>query len=275
MVKSNGTKRINCSKCEIKHNVASYFEKLENASQSLIENVSNYTNCLSKVDLVNVDLKNVKINQKSKISNINKIDLDSKLFVNTNTSIKCDYCKNVYKSIDSLPYKTHLRMYHSDKLNVVQNTDENTNDILNFLDDEEDLFDPNIEDELATCSFNEHIHETYFDAIKQFATKTKFKFMHLNINSLHSKIDEIDKILKLKKFDIVFINETKFDKHKPIGFYKSSHYDIIRRDRDFNDDLIGNKGGGIIIFVKKHYKVKFIKAPDMEFIYMNVMVNNN
>ena len=154
----------------------------------------------------------------------------------------------------------------------MQNTDENTNDILNFLDDEEDLFDPNIEDELATCSFNEHIHETYFDAIKQFATKTKFKFMHLNINSLHSKIDEIDKILKLKKFDIVFINETKFDKHKPIGFYKSSHYDIIRRDRDFNDDLIGNKGGGIIIFVKKHYKVKFIKAPDMEFIYMNVMV---
>ena len=99
LVKSNGTKRINCSKCEIKHNVASYFEKLENASQSLIENVSNYTNCLSKVDLVNVDLKNVKINQKSKISNINKIDLDSKLFVNSNTSIKCDYCKNVYKSI--------------------------------------------------------------------------------------------------------------------------------------------------------------------------------
>ena len=50
---------------------------------------------------------------------------------------------------------------------------------------------------------------------------------------------------------------------------------MIRRDRDFNDDFAGNKGGGILIFVKKLYKIKFIKSPDMEFVYLNVAVGKH
>ena len=73
---------------------------------------------------------------------------------------------------------------------------------------------------------------------------------------------------------MLFINETIFDKTKPISFYKNSYYDIIRRDRDFNESTKDSKGGGIIIFVKKQYKIKFIKSPDMEFIYINIKIKN-
>ena len=69
----------------------------------------------------------------------------------------------------------------------------------------------------------------------------------------------------MKQYDIVFLNETKFDRYTSSSFYQNNYYDIIRRDRDFNDDQSGSKGGGIIIFVEKYYKVKFIKSLDVEF----------
>jgi hypothetical protein len=96
--------------------------------------------------------------------------------------------------------------------------------------------------------------------------------MHLNINSLHSKINEIDKILKLEKFDIVALNETKLDKNKPTSFYQNSDYDIIRRDRDFDENYASKRGGGIMVFVKKHYKAKFIKAPDDEIVCIKITI---
>ena len=110
------------------------------------------------------------------------------------------------------------------------------------------------------------------DDVKCFAlnNKNKFKVLHLIINSLYSKMCEIDLILQMKQYDIVFLNETKFDRYTSSSFYPNNYYDIIRTDRDFNDDQSGSKGGGIIIFVKKYYKVKFIKSLDVEFIYLNV-----
>ena len=74
--------------------------------------------------------------------------------------------------------------------------------------------------------------------------------LHINVNSLHFK--DIDDILKLKKIDILCVNETKLDKYKPQSFYKNSHYDLIRRDRDFDDSIkVSSGGGGVLVFVKK------------------------
>jgi hypothetical protein len=85
-----------------------------------------------------------------------------------------------------------------------------------------------IEEEIVLKHHNPD-RPTYNNKLEAFKTKSKISFMHLNINSLHSKINEIDKILKLKKFDIVPLNETKLDKNKPTSFYQNSDYDIIRR----------------------------------------------
>ena len=96
----------------------------------------------------------------------------------------------------------------------------------------------------------------------------------MNINSLHSKIHDFDLGLKLQLYDIVFLNETKFDKFKPISFYKNRNYNILRRDRDFDDEFSGNKGGGIIIFNKKQYKYQFIISPEIDMICLNISIGN-
>ena len=51
------------------------------------------------------------------------------------------------------------------------------------------------------------------------------------------------------------------------SFYKNSFYDIIRRDRDFVDTTASTHGGGILVFIKKHYKAQFIKAPEKEMMF--------
>ena len=64
---------------------------------------------------------------------------------------------------------------------------------------------------------NEKGVSTFMDDIKYFINNNKNQFLvlHININSLHSKIKDIDDIFKLKKLDILCVNETKLDKFKP------------------------------------------------------------
>jgi hypothetical protein len=188
---------------------------------------------------------------------------------------KCEFCTNTYSSLLGNCYNNHLIAYHSNFSTKTSNSiEENLMDelLLNFHGDEEDDFNP-LEEEIVVIK-NINQDSGYFDEINPFALnkKKKFKVMHLNINSLFSKMNEIDMILQLKQYEIIFLNETKFDCFVPNSFYQNNYYDIIRRDRYFNEDLIGKKGGGIVIFIKKHYKIKFIKSLDMEFINLNLTI---
>jgi len=105
--------------------------------------------------------------------------------------------------------------------------------------------------------------------------KSKFIIVHLNINSVHSKIKEIDELLKLKAIDILALNETKLDSSKPLSFYKNSDYNMVRRDRCYNDSSAASKGGGLIIFIKKKFRMlNEFKSPVYELICLKLEVNN-
>ena len=77
-----------------------------------------------------------------------------------------------------------------------------------------------------------------------------FSILHLNINWLLNKLFEIDSILNLKLYDIIFLNETKlFD--EPFSFYKNPYYSIIRCDR-------AKDAGGLVIFFKNSLRLNLV-----------------
>ena len=97
----------------------------------------------------------------------------------------------------------------------------------------------------------------------------------LYIYSLHSKISEVDCLLKLNIFDLFSLNETKLDSTKPISFYKNKDYKIIRRDRCFDESLPKSGGGGLILFIKKQYKIiSTFLASKYEMICLKIEVNH-
>ena len=97
--------------------------------------------------------------------------------------------------------------------------------------------------------------DIYTDELAKFTKLAgkDIKIMHLNINSLFLKIDEIHAILDTKEFDMVFLNETKLDSFIPNTKVCHQGYNIQRRDRDCSDSIgLGKKGGGLIVYTKKY-----------------------
>ena len=60
---------------------------------------------------------------------------------------------------------------------------------------------------------------------------SKFKILHLNINSFFCKFHELNCILNKNSFDIVFIQETKLSSDTPDAFVNNNNYNLIRTDR--------------------------------------------
>jgi len=85
----------------------------------------------------------------------------------------------------------------------------------------------------------------------------------LNVASLLNKSYQINEIVNLKKFDITSLNETKIDCNSPDPIV-SATYKFIRRDRN-------NTGGGIMIFVKKEYKIaRQVIAEEAEIVFFQI-----
>ena len=80
-------------------------------------------------------------------------------------------------------------------------------------------------------------HGTYFKK------EAHTLFIHLNINSLLSKIDEIRYIAKLKNAAVIGLSETKFDNTVLSSELEIEGYDLVRSDRS-------RRGGGVACFVK-------------------------
>ena len=106
----------------------------------------------------------------------------------------------------------------------------------------------------------------YLKKLKKFSSKNNFKILHLNVNSLRNKIDQLLIILNLRIFDIVCLNETRLDYFlHPLSVLKSPYYNILRSDRDENN------GGGVLVYVRNEYIIsKSTISPVIEAIYFEI-----
>lgn len=97
--------------------------------------------------------------------------------------------------------------------------------------------------------------------------KPNIKFCHLNINSVHNKMDEVRDMLIRNMFDILFIAETKIDSTYSDDLFRQSGYRIIRQNR--------KKGGsGLMDFVRedlKAYRRRKLEPDQVESICLNAI----
>lgn len=107
----------------------------------------------------------------------------------------------------------------------------------------------NFEDDFFDKKYNTPSFPNYLENLKDFSHKNLgLKILHLNINSLFLKINEINEVISLGLYDIISLNETKLDETIPFSFFSSSFYTILRRDR-LRD------GGGIMVLIRKSLKI--------------------
>ena len=78
-----------------------------------------------------------------------------------------------------------------------------------------------------------------FDKIK---LSKGLRIAHLNINGLHSKIDEVRVLVNRTKIDILAISESKLNSNISDGDIEIENYKLYLLDRDTN-------GGGVAIYV--------------------------
>ena len=74
--------------------------------------------------------------------------------------------------------------------------------------------------------------------------KKGLHFVHININSLLPKIDELRYLTKLSNASIVGIGETKLDDSISSSEIEIEGYDLLRLDRSL-------RGGGVACYIKK------------------------
>ena len=90
--------------------------------------------------------------------------------------------------------------------------------------------------------------------------KNKFTVAHINARSLCNSIEELRHIVYKCKFDAIAITETWLSKNSPKNRFSLNNYTIFRLDRE------NKRGGGVLWYVRDHYKAKKIKIPPSEAI---------
>ena len=97
---------------------------------------------------------------------------------------------------------------------------------------------------------------------------TKFSILHLNVNSIFSKLHEVSQLLD-KNFDLISFNETKLDESIPISFYCNSNYNMLRLDRN-------RHGGGLLVFIKKDYDfIQGVHCKGIESVHFQLKISND
>ena len=86
--------------------------------------------------------------------------------------------------------------------------------------------------------------------------KKGLHFVHININNLLPKIDELRHLTKTTDVSVVGISETKFDNSVSSGEFEIEGHNLLRFDRSW-------RGGGVACYVNKflehNYKHSFCK----------------
>ena len=99
--------------------------------------------------------------------------------------------------------------------------------------------------------------------------KRGLHLLHLNINSLLPKIDELRSIAKYSDASVIGITESKLDSSICDSEISIDGYDIIRNDRN-------RKGGGVTCYIKNTlcFNQKFIFQNDIENIIVDLIFPN-
>ena len=90
--------------------------------------------------------------------------------------------------------------------------------------------------------------------------------MHINIDSLLPKIDEIQYIAKLREAAVIDISESKLDDSVISSEIQIENYDLIRSDRN-------RYGGGVACFIRNDlpYSTKSFLPPEIENIFIEIL----
>jgi hypothetical protein len=84
--------------------------------------------------------------------------------------------------------------------------------------------------------------------------KNKFTIAHINARSLNKNIEELREIIYKTSFDAVAISETWLTKNSPHDRFELNNFTIFRNDR------VNKRGGGVLWYIRDHYKAKVIKT---------------
>jgi hypothetical protein len=89
---------------------------------------------------------------------------------------------------------------------------------------------------------------------------------HINIRSLRNKVEEIEILLKICRFDILAVTETYLDKNIDNMQLEIENYKIVRRDR-----LTGQVGGGCLVYISDNInlsRIKYLETKEIEGIWL-------
>ena len=91
--------------------------------------------------------------------------------------------------------------------------------------------------------------------------------MHININSLLRKIDELRYIAKVSEAAVIGISESKLDHSVLLSKTQNENYDLVRSDRN-------RYGSGVAYFVRNDlfYNKKSFFSPETENIFMKIFI---
>ena len=94
-------------------------------------------------------------------------------------------------------------------------------------------------------------------------------FLHLNINSLLPKIDELRHIAQLTNAAVIGISESKLDDSVLTSEIHIDGYDLLRCDRN-------RHGGGVACYIRSElsYNVKSYFPKDIENIFFELLLPN-
>jgi hypothetical protein len=97
--------------------------------------------------------------------------------------------------------------------------------------------------------------------------KRGLHLIHLNINSLLSKIDELREIAKISRAAVIGITESKLDDSVLDGEINIEGYDIVRSDRNRN-------GGGVACYIRSDisFNVRDDFTADIENIFVDILM---
>ena len=97
--------------------------------------------------------------------------------------------------------------------------------------------------------------------------KRGLHIIHLNINSLLPKIDEVRHIDKSSNLSVIGLSETKLDDSVFDAEINIEGYTLIRSDRN-------RHGGGVACYVKQHltFDVKYYFSNEIENIFIDIFL---
>ena len=108
--------------------------------------------------------------------------------------------------------------------------------------------------------------DSYTDNWKVF-NKRGLHFIHLNINSVLSKIDELRIIANKPKASVIGITESKLDKTVLDGEINTDGYELVRSDRN-------RHGGGVACYIRNDisFNVRGDFSNEIENIFLDIFL---